>query len=106
MAKFTLLKETNSKVNKKIKKQKQKKLKEQQEQQDSDPPKDDIKQAFGSMRELQSIAKYWAEHGEGLSEDEIREKVGLDLEQLEYSPEQQAEYIPKIMDMIDKYKTQ
>lgn len=67
---------------------------------DQFPSEGDIKKKFGSLRELQRIASYWKENGQGLEDDELREKIGMDLEQLEYTPDQQADAIPKIMDMV------
>lgn len=60
-----------------------------------------IREALDKHHELKRIAKYWEQYKDQYSDDELREQIGMDLEQLEYSPEEQADAIPKIIDMIE-----
>lgn len=50
--------------------------------------------------EMQTLAKYWIENGSDMTDDEIREAIGNDLEQLEYTPEQVNEMVPQVMKMV------
>lgn len=50
--------------------------------------------------EMQRIAEYWREHGNDMDEMQIREAIAMDLEQLEYSPQQVEEMVPQIMQML------
>lgn len=50
--------------------------------------------------EMQTLAKYWIENGSDMTDDEIREAIGNDLEQLEYTPEQVNEMVPHVMKMV------
>lgn len=52
--------------------------------------------------ELQRIADYWKSAGDALSDDELRDAVGNDLEQLEYSPEEVEQYLPQVLQMIGR----
>lgn len=93
---FNLIKQMNEQVDKDNEVVDQSSLSEA----DMSPTTGDIRAKFGSLRELQRIANYWKEHGQDLDDAELRERIGMDLEQLEYDPDQQAEAIPKIMQMI------
>jgi hypothetical protein len=57
---------------------------------------------FGTDEELQRIADHWQEAGVDLSDDEIRDAVGDELEQLEYSPEEIASSIDTVMSMLGR----
>lgn len=50
--------------------------------------------------ELQRIADHWKEEGQDMSEDELRDAIGNDLEQLEYTPEQIASGISTVMSKL------
>lgn len=50
--------------------------------------------------EMQRIADYWREHGTDMGPDEVREAIAMDLEMLEYSPDQVEEMVPQIMQML------
>lgn len=52
--------------------------------------------------ELQRIADYWKSAGDALSDDELRDAVGNDLEQLEYSPEEVEQYLPQVLQIIGR----
>lgn len=50
--------------------------------------------------EMQRIAEYWREHGQDMDEAQVREAIAMDLEQLEYSPQQVEEMVPQIMQRL------
>lgn len=50
--------------------------------------------------ELERIADHWREEGKDMSEDELRDAIGDELEQLEYSPEEISDGIDTVMSMI------
>ena len=50
--------------------------------------------------EMHRIAEYWRKHGYDMDEAQVREAVAMDLEQLEYSPQQVEEMVPQIMQML------
>lgn len=92
--KFNLLRQVNEQTEQQINEE------QQLSEVDSTSSENDIKAKFNSISELQKIANDWKDQADELSDEELREKIGYDLEQLEYTPEQQAEAIPKIIDMI------
>lgn len=50
--------------------------------------------------ELERIADHWREEGADMSDEELRDAIGNDLEQLEYSPEEISDGIDKVMDLM------
>lgn len=50
--------------------------------------------------EMKRLAEYWMENGADMSEDELRDAIGNDLEQLEYTPDQVDQMIPVILQMV------
>lgn len=50
--------------------------------------------------EMHRIADYWRENGQDMPEEELRSSIAMDLEQLEYSPEQAEQLIPQVMQML------
>ena len=53
-----------------------------------------------AQAEMQTLANYWREHGTDMSEDELLDAIGHDLEQLEYAPEQIQQMVPQIRLLI------
>ena len=64
----------------------------------------DMAQTMGPdvQMEMQTLANYWIENGADMSEDELMDAIGHDLEQLEYSPMHIEQMLPQIMDMIQQ----
>ena len=62
----------------------------------------DMAQTMGPdvQMEMQTLADYWTENGADMSEDELMDAIGNDLEQLEYSPMHIQQMLPQIMDMV------
>lgn len=56
----------------------------------------------GSDDELQRIADHWEAEGAEMSDDELRDAIGDDLEQLEYSPEEISDGIDQVMSMLGR----
>lgn len=52
--------------------------------------------------ELQKVADHWLEAGEEMSDDDLRDEIGNELEQLDYSPEDISSGIDTVMDMLDR----
>lgn len=52
--------------------------------------------------ELQRIADHCREECADMSDDELRDKIGDDLEQLEYSPEEISDGIDTVMELLGK----
>ena len=52
--------------------------------------------------ELQRIADHWREEGAEMEDDELRDAIGDDLEQLEYSPEEISTGIDDVMNAIGR----
>ncbi len=53
-----------------------------------------------AKRDVERLVKYWKENMKGMSTDELREAIGDELEQLEYSPEEVEKMVPKILKMV------
>jgi hypothetical protein len=52
-------------------------------------------------QEMDRIAAHWKEQGgDKMSDDELADAIGDDLEQLEYSPEEVADLVPAIISKI------
>lgn len=56
----------------------------------------------GSDDELTRIADHWREEGADMSDDELRDAIGDELEQLEYSPEEISSGIDSVMSMLHR----
>lgn len=56
----------------------------------------------GEDPELERIADHWREEGADMDDDELRDAIGDDLEQLDYSPEEISDGIDKVMSMLDR----
>ncbi len=56
----------------------------------------------GGDDELSRIADHWREQGADMDDDQLRDAIGDDLEQLEYSPEEISTGIDKVMDMLER----
>lgn len=52
--------------------------------------------------DMKKIADYWNLHGRDMSDDDLREAIGYDLEMLEYTPEQVEAMVPTILQMLDR----
>lgn len=63
------------------------KEKEQEQTDSMDSPSD----------EIERIINHWKGKTKDMSEDQLRDAVGNDLEKLEYSPEEVEQYVPEIM---------
>lgn len=51
--------------------------------------------------EMDRIAAHWKEQGgKKMSEDELADAIGNDLEQLDYSPDEIEEMLPAIVTMV------
>lgn len=61
---------------------------------------EDMSQHTDVDDEMSRIAAFWKQHSKGMSDDDLAEVIGNDLEQLEYSPEEAEKMIPKIVRMI------
>ena len=53
-----------------------------------------------AQEEMKRIAEYWMENGRDMGEDELREAIAMDLEQLEYPPDAVEQMVPQIMQMV------
>lgn len=53
-----------------------------------------------AREEMARIANYWRENGEGMTEDELTDSIAMDLEMLEYPPEQVEIMIPQILELV------
>lgn len=62
----------------------------------------DYEPVVDAKAEAKRIADYWKEQAPKLSDDQLRELVGNDLEQLEYTPAQVNVMVPKIIELIRK----
>ena len=64
------------------------------------------KQNTAGMREpeddLARIVDHWREEGADMSDDELRDTIGNDLEMLEYSPEEAEPMIVHAMQMLGR----
>lgn len=50
--------------------------------------------------ETARLVAHWKEHGKGMSEAELADAIGNDLEQLEYSPDEIAHLVPQIVSQV------
>ena len=53
-----------------------------------------------AQEEMKRIAEYWMENGRDMGEDELREAIAMDLEQLEYPADAVEQMVPQIMQMV------
>jgi hypothetical protein len=47
--------------------------------------------------EVARLVDHWKEHGKGMSDDQLADAIGNDLEQLEYSPQEVSSLVSKIV---------
>lgn len=59
-------------------------------------------ETVGSDEELQRIADHWQEEGADMEDDQLRDAIGDELEQLEYSPEEISSGIDRVMSMLGR----
>lgn len=60
----------------------------------------DGKFVVSQQPEMKRVGDHWKKAGKSLSSDELREKIGHDLEMLEYNPEEVDAMIPWIVKYI------
>lgn len=65
-----------------------------------EPPMDDYDN--GGDEELERIADHWREEGAEMEDDDLRDAIGDDLEQLEYSPEEMPDAIDEVMSILGR----
>lgn len=56
----------------------------------------------GSDDEITRIADHWREEGADMTDDELRDAIGDELEQIEYSPEEISDGIDRVMSMLGR----
>ena len=61
----------------------------------------DIKEGMSGHTDVNSevsrLVAHWKEHGKGMSDDQLADAIGNDLEQLEYAPNEVAKLVPHIV---------
>ncbi len=53
-----------------------------------------------NANETARIVAHWKEHGKGMSDRQLADAIGNDLEQLEYNPSEAAKLIPHIVAQV------
>lgn len=63
---------------------------------------DRILEMFEPQKDLERIVAHWREKGANMSDDELREAIGMDFEMLEYDPDTTEGMIQKAMEMLGR----
>jgi len=61
-----------------------------------------LKEMVNANDDMQKIADQWSRNAHKLTDQELFDIVGNDLEMLEYTPTQVADMVPIILDLIHK----
>ncbi len=56
--------------------------------------------AVQRVREVKRLADHWRTKGKGMSHDDLVEKIGHDLEMLEYNPDEVEKMVPMVLKAI------
>ena len=64
----------------------------------------DIKEGMSGHTDVNSevarLVAHWKEHGNGMSDVQLADAIGNDLEQLEYAPEEVQKLVPHIISKV------